>query len=174
MRRRGHWQASRRVWRPFCKAPELADRLYHLNEDENGRQESSWSHGVDLWQLRSLWNWSIPASPAPPGSSEHPLNSPWACRRPCPSVFWGRDFPRAGEMGREDAWSAGAAQGRWVWKSVWGYSTSSRRSPASLTFCLLPASPLSLSPHVGCLCHAFSPRDNRPGRTARTRCQGWE
>lgn len=28
--------------------------------------------------------------------------------------------------------------------------------------------------HVGCLCHATSPRDNRPGLEARTRCQGWE
>lgn len=28
--------------------------------------------------------------------------------------------------------------------------------------------------HEGCLCHATSPRDNRPGLEARTRCQGWE
>lgn len=56
-----------------------------------------------------------------------------------------------------------------------GPLTNSRQGSESLSFCLfLSASPLSLFPDVGCLCHAFSPRDNRPGLVARTRCQGWE
>lgn len=76
-------------------------------------------------------------------------------------------------MGR-GAWRAGAGPGVGGCGGLSGATPQALERADSLTCLFLSASPLSLFPHVGCLCHALSPRDNRPGLVARTRRQGWE